>query len=130
MYVHHVLFCISQRIFTVFMVVGKPGSIPGATRFSIEELLERKSSCSGVEIRDYATLLYPQKLVLTSPTRGGLSIGIVRSRTKATELLLLLWSSVKYVGNIPDIKKKALFQPPSKVLVDLTFSYFRKNISV
>jgi hypothetical protein len=29
--------------------------------------------------------LYPQKLALTSPTNGGRSIGIVRSRTQATE---------------------------------------------
>jgi hypothetical protein len=34
--------------------------------------------------------LYPQELVLTSPKSGGRSVGIVRSRTKATELLLLL----------------------------------------
>jgi hypothetical protein len=33
------------------------------------------------------TPLYPQKLALTSPTGGGRSVGIVRSRTKATELL-------------------------------------------
>jgi hypothetical protein len=31
--------------------------------------------------------LYRQKLALTSPTSGGLSVGIVRSRTKATEFL-------------------------------------------
>jgi hypothetical protein len=36
------------------------------------------------------TPLYPQKLALTSPTGGGRSVGIVRVRTKATELLLLL----------------------------------------
>jgi hypothetical protein len=35
-------------------------------------------------------VLYPQKLALISPTSGGRSVGIVRSRTKATELLLLL----------------------------------------
>jgi hypothetical protein len=29
--------------------------------------------------------LYPQKLALISPTRGGLLVGIVRSRTKAME---------------------------------------------
>jgi hypothetical protein len=29
--------------------------------------------------------LYPQKLAHTSPTSGGRSVGIVRSRTKATE---------------------------------------------
>jgi len=31
------------------------------------------------------TPLYPQKLALTSPTGGGRSVGIVCSRTKATE---------------------------------------------
>jgi hypothetical protein len=35
------------------------------------------------------TPLYPQKLALTSPTGGGRSVGIVRSRTKATEFSLL-----------------------------------------
>jgi hypothetical protein len=32
--------------------------------------------------------LYPQKLALTSPTSGGRSVGIVHSRTKATEFSL------------------------------------------
>jgi hypothetical protein len=31
------------------------------------------------------TTLYPQKLALISPTSGGRSVGIVRSRTQATE---------------------------------------------
>jgi hypothetical protein len=31
--------------------------------------------------------LYPQKLELTSPKSGGRSVGIVRSPTKATELV-------------------------------------------
>jgi hypothetical protein len=35
--------------------------------------------------------LYPQKLALNSPTSGGRSVGIVRPRTEATELLLLLY---------------------------------------
>jgi hypothetical protein len=42
----------------------------------------------GIRRADHATLLYPQKLVLTSPTSGGHSVGIVRKRTKVTELLL------------------------------------------
>jgi hypothetical protein len=33
--------------------------------------------------------LYPQKLALTSPTSSGRSVGIVRSRTKATEFSLV-----------------------------------------
>jgi hypothetical protein len=59
-----------------------------------EELLERKSSGSGLEIREYGRrdpsrrprgTLYSQKVELTSRTSGGRSVGIVRSRTQATE---------------------------------------------
>jgi hypothetical protein len=66
---------------------------------TIEELLERKSSVSGLENRDYGRRypsilplanLYLQKLVLTSPTSGGRSVGIVRSRTQATEFSFLV----------------------------------------
>ena len=39
----------------------------------------------GIRWADHVTPLYPQKLALTSPTGGGRSVGIVRSRTKATE---------------------------------------------
>jgi hypothetical protein len=41
----------------------------------------------GIRRFDHATPLYPQKLVLTSLTSGGRSVGIVRSRAKATELV-------------------------------------------
>jgi hypothetical protein len=44
----------------------------------------------GTRCADDATPLYPLKLALTSPTSGGRSVGIVRSRTKAIELLSLL----------------------------------------
>jgi hypothetical protein len=52
-----------------------------------EELLGRKSSGSGLEIREYGRrdpsrwprgTFYPQKLPPTSPTSGGRSVGIVR----------------------------------------------------
>jgi hypothetical protein len=58
-----------------------------------EELLERKSSGSGLKIREYGSrdpsrwsrgTLYSQKLALTSPTSGGRSVGIIRSQTQAT----------------------------------------------
>jgi hypothetical protein len=64
----------------------------------IEELLERKSSVSGVVNRDYdrsyssrlpRDTLYPQTLALTSLTSGGRLVGIVRSRTQATEYFIL-----------------------------------------
>jgi hypothetical protein len=60
-----------------------------------EKLLERKSSGSGLESREYGRrdpsrwprgTLYQQKLALTSPTSGGRSVGIVRSRTQPTEV--------------------------------------------
>jgi hypothetical protein len=80
-----------------------PGSIPGTTRFSggkkkkpvvgtTEELLKSSGSC--LENREYGRrdpprwprgTLYPQKLALTSPTSGGLSVGIVRSRTQTMD---------------------------------------------
>jgi hypothetical protein len=52
-----------------------------------EELLERNSSGSGLENREYRLrepsrwprgTLYPQKLALTSPISSGVSAGIVR----------------------------------------------------
>jgi len=43
----------------------------------------------GTRCADHVTPLYPQKLALTSPTGGGRSVGIVRVRTKATELFCL-----------------------------------------
>jgi hypothetical protein len=61
---------------------------------TIEELLGRKSSGSCLESREYGRrdpsrwpcgTLCPQKLALTSPTSDGRSVGIVRSRTQATE---------------------------------------------
>jgi hypothetical protein len=61
---------------------------------TIEELLGRYSSSSGLENREYSRgdplrwprdTLYPQKLALTSPTSDSRSVGIVRPQTKATE---------------------------------------------
>jgi hypothetical protein len=93
-----------------------PGSISGATRFfwevmglqrgplslvsTIEELLGRKSSSSGLESREYGRgdplcwpckTLYPQKLALTSRTSDGRSVDIVRSRTQVMELSFLIY---------------------------------------
>ena len=48
----------------------------------------RKQRLTAVGIRCAdVTPLYPQKLALTSPTGGGRSVDIVRSRTKVTEFL-------------------------------------------
>jgi hypothetical protein len=78
---------------------------------TVEELLERKCSGSGLERQEYGRrdpsrrprgTLYKQKLALTSPTSGGCFVGIVRSRTQTTEfrffsslliLIFLAWFS-------------------------------------
>jgi hypothetical protein len=82
------------------------GSGTGFTNFmsTIEELLERKSSGSGLESREYDSrnpsrwprgILCPHKLAITSPTRGGRSVGIFRSRTETTEFVLFEYSDAQ-----------------------------------
>ena len=45
---------------------------------------KQRLTAVGTRCTDHVTPLYPQKLALTSPTGGSRSVGIVRSRTKAT----------------------------------------------
>jgi hypothetical protein len=107
-----------------------PGSIPATTKkkvvglergplsfvSTIEELLERKSSGSGLKteitaVGDLSRLprgtLYPQKLALTSPTSDGRSVGIFRSRTKAKEFFKItihaLYSSLEHALSLPGL---------------------------
>jgi hypothetical protein len=77
----------SQRYQISWEVVGLERG-PLSVVSTIEKLLERKSSGSGLESREYGCrdpsrwprdTLYPQKLALTSPASGGRSVGIVRS---------------------------------------------------
>jgi hypothetical protein len=65
---------------------------------TIEELFGRESSGYDLESWEYGRrdpsrwprgTLYPQKLALTSPTSGGRSVGIIRSRTEGTEFACL-----------------------------------------
>jgi hypothetical protein len=81
------------QIFWEVVVLERGPLTPVST---IEELLGRKCRGSGLENRDYdlgirradyATHICPQKLAQTSPTSGGRSVGIVRSRTQATEFV-------------------------------------------
>jgi hypothetical protein len=88
----------SRHYHTFWEVVGLEWGPPSFVS-TIEELLGRKSSSSGLEIREYdrrdpsrwpRVTLYLQKLALTLPTIGGRSVGIVRSRTQATEFSFLV----------------------------------------
>jgi hypothetical protein len=84
-----------------------------------EELLGRNKRGSGQENRDYCrrdpsrwscSTIYPQKLALTSPSRGGRSVGIIRSRTKATGILLLLLVVVVVVVRLEEWINESLSQ--------------------
>jgi hypothetical protein len=67
---------------------------PLSLESTVEELLERKSTGFGLEIREYGRrdpsrwprgTVYPQKLAITSPSSGGCSVAIIPSRTQSTE---------------------------------------------
>jgi hypothetical protein len=73
--------------------------VPLSLVSTIEELLGRNSSGSGLEILEYGRgdplrwprdTLYPKKLALTSPRSGGRSVGIVRSRTMTMEFCFFI----------------------------------------
>jgi hypothetical protein len=83
----------SQRYQIFWELVGLERG-PISLVSTIEELLGRKCSGSSLKIKEYGRKdpsrwlrgnLYPQKLALTSPTSGGRSVGIVRSRSQAME---------------------------------------------
>jgi hypothetical protein len=60
----------------------------------------------GIRCANHVTPLYPQKLALTSPTGGGRYVGMVRSRTKATEFSLAYLES--YFLQIKKTKKNLM----------------------
>jgi hypothetical protein len=89
--------CDSRRYQIFWEVVGLERG-PLSLVCTIEELLGRNSSSSGLESWEYGRgdplcwprdTLYRQKLALNSATSGGCSVGIVRLRTKATEFWFL-----------------------------------------
>jgi hypothetical protein len=86
-----------SRRYQIFWEVMGLERDPLSVLSTIEGLLGRNSSSSGIEKQEYGRrdplrwtrdTLYPQKLALTSLTRGGRSVGIVRLRTIATEFFL------------------------------------------
>jgi hypothetical protein len=54
----------------------------------------------GIRCSDHAAPSIRKKLALTSPTSGCLSVGTVRSRTKATEFVLFRYEDIKVSGGM------------------------------
>jgi hypothetical protein len=74
------------------------------------------------------TPLYPQKLALTSPTGGGRSVGIVRSRTKATEFFFIIIdadSNTELRGFWLDINRKPISNSAVETIrIELRLEHF------
>jgi hypothetical protein len=77
---------------------------------------------SGLEIQEYGRrdpsrwprdTLYPQKLTLTSPTSGGRSVGIVRSRTQTTEFVLFCLFDLQRLRSIRHLFWVQETRPPA-----------------
>jgi hypothetical protein len=90
---------------------------------TIEELLGRNSSGSGLEIREYGCAdpqrwprdtIHSQNLSLTSPKSCGRSVGIVRSRTKETEFIFVLfvtWTVLSLTASLSFLYHLCLVSP-------------------
>jgi hypothetical protein len=85
-----------SRRYQIFWVVGQERG-PLSLVNTIEKLFGWNNSGTGLEIIEYGgrepsrsprDTPYPQNSALTSPTSGGRLVGIVRSRTKASEFCL------------------------------------------
>jgi hypothetical protein len=113
-------FGFDSRRYQIFWEVVDLERGPLSPVSTTEELLERKNSGSGLEDREYGRgdplrwscdTLYPQKLALTSPTSGGRSVGIVSSRTKATEFSFFFSGGVNWVPLVWRPLCGLLYQP-------------------
>jgi hypothetical protein len=87
---------VDSRSYHMFLEVVGLERGPLSLVNTIEELLEKNSSRSGLENRDYGRRdpsrwqrdsLYPQNMALTSLPSGGRSVGLVRSQTEVTEFV-------------------------------------------
>jgi hypothetical protein len=56
----------------------------------------------GLENREYGSRDPSQNLALTSPTSSGLSVGIVRSRTKTTEFIIIM-NQIDFIYEISNL---------------------------
>jgi hypothetical protein len=97
---------------------------PPSPVVTIQELLGRNNSGYGIEGRECGhgdllsrsrDTLYPQKLALTSSTRGGHSIGIVSSRTKTKEFsfLTIFLTVTPFIPIVIKIIRNSILPPSS-----------------
>jgi hypothetical protein len=105
-----------SRRYQIFWEIEGMERGPLSLMSTTEEQFERKHSGSSLESREYdrrnpsrwpRDTFYPQKFALTSPTSGGRSVGIVRSRTQVTHFLFYL-NSQWMVAHISQLSQPVL----------------------
>jgi hypothetical protein len=103
------------QILRVVMVLERDTLSPVSTN---EELLERNISGWGLETREYGhedplrwlrDTICPQKLPLISSTSGGRLVGMIHSRTKATELWNIYFSMWRLTATIFNFEVEFFF---------------------
>ena len=90
---------------------------------------KQRLTAVGTRCADHVTPLYPQKLALTSPTGGGRSVGIVRVRTKATELYVQhkRGSSSNPYSNTLELERSQQDRPAACFRPAVLFRHLRLN---
>jgi hypothetical protein len=77
----------------------------------------------GISRADHTTHLHSQKVALTSPTSCGRSVGIVRSRTKATEFIFM-----GLLDNSGKISSKCVFKDSvSELYAQRLYKRYKKD---
>jgi hypothetical protein len=95
-------YCDSTQVNTInYQIFWKVvwNGVHSASWVQLRSYLKEKVAAPGLESREYGDrdpscwprgAIYPQKLALASPTSGGRSVGIVRSRTQA---FIVFWNN-------------------------------------
>jgi len=73
----------SIQLIINFPVLSYRLTIISSKNFDLFIVIKKRLTAVGTRCANHVTPLYPQKLALTSPTGGGRSVRMVRSRTKS-----------------------------------------------
>jgi hypothetical protein len=68
--------------------------------------LDIENTAVGIRHADHVAPSIRKKWAITSPTSGGCSVGIVRSRTQTMEFFFIIWNNILYSLETRSIKSR------------------------